>query len=135
MEEDLMKDFGKIEEHHLIEQLLKPRYLHKADFPGQKNNIGHIYFAGKLGADWFKRYPAIFKELQWYEKIKESQFPKHIKFTIGSRTIVHRVKSVSIINDIISFKSTDENCPMSIRLTSKCLPATASEYLNYIQQP
>lgn len=57
------------------EELMKPRYKVIADYPDTVFKVGHIIEQVEVdegqnlyNMDFFLKYPAIFKKLEWYER-------------------------------------------------------------------
>lgn len=66
------------------EELLKPRYIVIADYPGseQSNQIGKIYQSDECSARWLNEmshYPHIFHKKSWWEHREESEMPRYLK--------------------------------------------------------
>jgi len=72
--------------------LLAPRYKVIADWPGREFPIGLIIsnYVDDIWGDgknyefreselWFKKYPHLFKRLEWWEDIKVEDMPKYMK--------------------------------------------------------
>ena len=115
------------------EELLKPRYIVIADYPGKYVKVGRI-FKSDIG-EYYDRFPAIFRKLEWWEDRKPEDMPKYVKLVIAGKTqYVHRALDWGRMNcnghplyDYYNRVGT---------LMSSCvadlLPATEAEYLEYI---
>lgn len=96
-----------------VEELMKPRWKVIADFPynqafdvgeivtGIKHwNYDHQYYIAPHPYDIFdpNDYPAIFKELDWWEERKEEDMPKFLKYGINIYPVFcYHDKTVSLI--------------------------------------
>lgn len=74
-----------------VNELLKPRYKVIADYPSSNFLVDEILIADESDKfmqyeDWGKwelvpkDYPAIFKQLAWYEERDASEMPEYVKF-------------------------------------------------------
>lgn len=67
------------------EQLLQPRYLVIADYPGSVFKVGQILESdpGRITAIGYyqvDKYPHLFRRLEWWKYRDEKDMPKYIKF-------------------------------------------------------
>jgi hypothetical protein len=114
-----------------VQELLKPRYKVIAEWPGGDYLQGDIFI---MGADedgtmldkihfvfehTCKKYPHLFKPLQWWEERKESEMPEYVKLNTNHPK-TYQVKKLSEFDDYIILRF--------------WLPATKAEYLTYKQQ-
>jgi hypothetical protein len=78
---------------------------------------------------YFDKYPHLFRKLEWWEERKENDMPDYLK-SVKSNLIVGVITwhtnhvTVGIQNDFFNRED--------IELTRKYLPATESEYNQYI---
>jgi hypothetical protein len=124
------------------EMLLKPRYKVIAEDTSGDFTIGSILtltqdFNGykNINSGMFHRieridkYPHLFRKLEWWEERKENDMPDYLK-SVKSNLIVGVITwhtnhvTVGIQNDFFNRED--------IELTRKYLPATESEYNQYI---
>jgi hypothetical protein len=123
------------------EELLAPRYKVIADYPDSIFDVGFIlnYDAMNLTAFWedgnlfidLDKYPNIFKPLEWYEDREIDEMPEYVKCikTPNQVTMPGDVIKVDKWFDHTIAKSGQEMYVMS---TNCYLPATNSEYTNYL---
>jgi hypothetical protein len=127
------------------EQLLAPRFEVIADYPSSQLRIGDIltqsvnggYFEGGkddhgcpiqiLETDIYS-CTSIFKPLQWWERREASEMPEYYKYS-GNHGVFKT--SFRINGDIVMLNfSPTETIPVNL---AYCLPATKSEYDQYIK--
>lgn len=121
------------------EDLLKPRYKVIADYPGNNNNVGDIITietaktkeAEQLVCGWYDKYKANFKRLEWWEDRKIEEMPEFVKAGIELFKIIEW-KSCS--GDAIYFDEVGQNQCCIMFYMKGTLPATATEYEQYIKQ-
>lgn len=136
-------------------ELLKPRYKVIADYPVYiggmyKHKIGDIimfddnysvFLWKESGSDGtmcseehFQKYPAIFRELEWWEEREIEEMPKYVLFTKSTNKEVWKVVRWEETKVFGSVFWTEEDGHKSRNITSECavLPATEEEYLNYL---
>lgn len=117
-----------------IEELMKPRYKVIADYPQSIWRIGLNVpdFPIEYLEKNFKPYPHLFRELKWWEERTESEMPEYVKLPDWhDETIFCYFK----IGDEYKYdKELDRVVHKSGggTLIHYFLPATESEYLNYI---
>lgn len=90
----------------ITEDLLKPRFKVIADYPNSDYEVGiiidtsqhYLYRSGKVvgqsikKVDFFRQYPHLFKELQWYEDRDVSEMPMYLKQTLSNgKTTFHKI--------------------------------------------
>lgn len=144
------------------EQLLTPRYKVVADYPASPYNVGDILIFWEISQGYdeskrpitldlqeehgweiqrrvdeeeFKKFPHIFKPLQWWEERKLEEMPQYIRLTrIG---LVKKVEKWH--TGLRCFDAMHEGriYPYDIEtpaheLEQRYMPATESEYLTYI---
>jgi hypothetical protein len=126
------------------EELLKPRYEVIADYPNSNLEIGRIIGHSIDGSenimelnewlDFHKKYPAIFKLLEWWEKREEKDLPEYVKLDSGE------VFKVTYLTKNIRGKDAlfmnDGKYDWFIGKNIMCFyePATEEEYTNYLSQ-
>lgn len=125
------------EEEKKVEQLLKPRYIVVADYPNAEMPVGLVVtnLYGATWGDgkeyqfneselWFKRFPHLFRKLNWWEHMEESEMPQYV-----------RLKDMLVkIDDVNGFKTAGEfikyyaeECKWAI------LPVTEQNFLTHIK--
>lgn len=62
-----------------IKDLLKTRFELIADYPGNSQPIGNVTIED-ITASYFRKFPANFRELFWWEKRTIDEMPKYLKF-------------------------------------------------------
>lgn len=126
-----------------MKDLMIPRYEIIADWPNRPLTmpIGHILYLNKFGASkyWHEytdeeplhldegstRYPAVLRKLEWWEKRTAEEMPEYVKH--GENGKPRKVKRI-FRESMIEFEGG------RIRnLNAKYLPATATEYNDYIK--
>lgn len=111
------------------EELLKPRFKVIADYPVSPYPVGAIITP--KDAEYFDKYPVIFKRLEWYEERKPEDMPLYLKDRIESFGEGHEVKYYKVTDNYTSIRfyraMTDKGW---IRMPD-VLPATESEYLAF----
>ena len=60
-----------------IEKLMRPRYEVIADYPKSPFKVGEVFTPAIPSA--FKSYPHLFREMEWWEGMAESEMPKYVK--------------------------------------------------------
>jgi hypothetical protein len=64
------------------EELLKPRYKVIADYPGSPYKIGDIKQCSESehgDVNYYRQYPSIFKNLEWWEERNKIDMPDYVK--------------------------------------------------------
>ena len=116
-----------------IQELLKPRYLVIADYPGSYYDKGEIveedYFYAHEGGYHHSDYPHLFRKLEWWEHRSKNDMPKYIKWTNPA------TKEVSFF-EVFQWLSNSAGVYVAdIReyhlLIRDIEPATETEYLTY----
>ena len=61
-------------------ELMTPRYVVIADYPGNVLEIGSIVevYPGKTQLEFIEKYPHLFRKMNWWEKRTEEQMPKKL---------------------------------------------------------
>jgi hypothetical protein len=137
-----------------VEKLLQPRYKLIADYPSNIDDIGTVYeidLSDGHGIDFemtCKKYPNLFRELEWYEERKANELPNYLKFNedrmstsrIGDdiEPEYHKVKKhQSTSMDSHWRYGSYKNFISEWHNTSYCygafVPATEQDYLTYKQ--
>lgn len=135
--------------------LLAPRYRVLIDFPGSDYSIGDIigltnldsneyYSMDEDGAvieqeSFYKKFPDVFKKLEWWEDRKPEEMPEYVKLNPENTTggpEVFKVLSVKEFVDGIGICHTyppDESSPFENFVGAKYfLPATSADYKDSI---
>lgn len=120
--------------------LMTPRYLVIADYPNSNYEIGQIIELSvpKDAGGWdmvtlanneeiMPKYPHLFRLLHWSEYRDEKEMPEYLKYQIGTKTEVCKVIGYKDGQGIID----DTHV---ITLHDEVLPATATEYIEYIKK-
>lgn len=131
--------------------LMSPRYKVIAEWPGTAYNVGdiiHIKYMPlpRSGLEMVKKYPHLFKKLEWWEERKPEEMPEYIKFTedyIGFKRGQVYATCENWTDDI------DDSCDiyfMKDKLSKEeygnhiaipggdwIQPATEEEFLNYLK--
>lgn len=136
------------------EELLKPRIKVAADYPDCPYAVGSIieieedqegdqYLAVSGFIVYFpEKYPHLFKKLEWWEERKLEEMPEYVKIT-STPMLVERFIAIGQIVKIHKHFSTSwgdyskSGCQVfgdDFMSYSKCLPATQTEYEQYINQ-
>lgn len=124
--------------------LMAPRYKVIADYPYSTDCVGHIYtiledkgcFGVSNGSDfsfvmpidknrckaeYYDKFPHLFRKLEWWEERAESDLPIYVKTKAGNSVRkVHR-----IVYDMVYFS------PQKRRNVKHWIPATEEEYLKF----
>lgn len=107
--------------------LLKPRWLVCASYPGSNLPVDHIiernFSMGLLQRENLDKYPNIFTELRWWQRRETKDMPEYVKSTLW----VAKVKEW--INNNESFIDINYNEESETRAY---IPATKEEYDIYI---
>lgn len=128
-----------------MKDLMTPRYEVIADYPESKFKIGqtvtlkeihpysgYSFISGDfvLSPEWFDKYPHLFRKLQWYEKRDIKDMPEYVKYVDSNE--LNRL-SEKEWEGMFSFINNNDSigCQLLKKL-NKALPATKSEYDNYI---
>lgn len=130
-----------------IEHLLVERYEVIADWPNSVFDVGSILSVPKYNYDKHivrteddrygidistcDKYPHLFRRLHWSEKRELSEMPVFLKNTNTSR--IYKILMWSIENSGIAFTPVDHI--FMFRVQGHHLPATETEYNNYINKP
>lgn len=132
-----------------VEDLLKPRVKVTADYPESPFRIGDIlehdgepdecWILNRTGRKYINletsTYPAIFKKLEWWEEREPEQLPEYVK-PVNPKEYLRQFGEVVLqVNRELSGPYTFHATNL-FQLASmpweEWLPATESEYLNYI---
>lgn len=123
-----------------VEELMIPRYMLIANYPGNDLPIGTIYTTDSKAWIWsnlrlapknIKDYPANFRKMEWWEGRREEDMPKYIKHADS----LYRMDEVI---EVIDWHMDEEipcfqdNSVMGTWVRG-FLPATEAEYLTYKQ--
>lgn len=120
------------------EELLKPRYKVIADYPRSAWRVGRIiegYFLNDLLKSEvdMRKYPHLFKKLEWWEEITVMDLPDYIKWTSPGQ---NNSSSFFRVNNWYSSPNSFDIAGCDVdggRLFIKeCQPATEQEYNDYI---
>lgn len=126
--------------------LMRPRFLVIADYPGLKISVGSILIPNRLDGtinnEWvtpdnnnrcclygydLSEYPHLFRKLSWWEFRKPEEMPEYVK-----RVESGRVYRLADADEKYEF-GFEFDYPMAEHnvLYNECLPATAADYTNY----
>jgi len=109
-----------------VTELMKPRFKVIADYPLSDYPIGHIHKAvAWMTEDFFLKYPAIFKKLEWWEDRKPEEMPLYIKH--GANGKPRKIESFIEATGTIYFEGGRQR-----RINPDWIPSTEQEYLTYI---
>jgi hypothetical protein len=132
-----------------IQELLKPRYKVIADFPKC------MYISGELlprDSNWnfelfaehyvdeayLKKYPHLFRKLEWWEEREEKDMPEYVKDESGKILVAKWVMENSWLMKMVLYKSPGELqvAHYFVNKNTMCffLPATQSEYEAFKKQ-
>lgn len=128
----------------MIDKLLIPRYEVIADYPSSKYSIGDVYYYNPLlrvispfenATDFGKYcpvelYPAIFRELKWWEKRKVKEMPEYVKCIETPDQIHFPGQYYKIIKWLDNIWGRDIDGQAVITNTNCYIPATEKEYKN-----
>ncbi len=127
------------------EELLKPRYEVIADYPFSDCEVGKVFTEGELEDTFFnnlKKYPHIFKRLEWWHKRNSDELPKYIGYKDEYNVfkwVYPVVKYISVgVHEagvcIISFTNSNNEYAEIDQQLWGITPATEEEYTNYLNQ-
>lgn len=123
--------------------LLQPRFIVTNDYPDSPfkihdiisfedyhGKLGHFLFKGEefeqmYSLNYFKPHPHLFRPLHWLEFLKEEDKPMYVRLENGE---IRKVKSYACGEQIAEYYDGKEG------LTTFLLPATETEYNNFINQ-
>lgn len=130
------------------EELLRPRYIVIADYPGSDLPIGTIlyYFNNTYWTDGkgyefheperiFTDYPHLFRRLEWWEHRSPEEMPEYLKSDPIDKNWMENIVVEKIDefygdkNEYVSLVDRDESMQYC---TSWYIPATLEEYTNYL---
>ena len=94
-----------------VEELMKVRFILEHDYIGNTQPIGYIFTTHI--PDYYRKYPANFRELHWWEHRQESEMPEYVKDKFSDEV----------------FKLT--NFLLNPLIIADLLPATEQQYLEY----
>lgn len=138
-------------EEQKIQELLKPRYLLTADFPGCSFEVGTILepneegelYSKKAGYSWtvsrvlekdVKKFKHLFRKLEWHEEREESEMPEYVRPKEQTET-----SKLQFGNYILKVAQKHKNYfraenlfQLSHQSWHHYIPATAADYNSYI---
>lgn len=122
------------------EQLMQPRYKVIADYPGNKLEVRSILDQGIRDCfncdgiiyheSILKKYPHIFKPLQWWEERKLKEMPEYVKCLKSPDKIIEPGSVLKVAWNDHGGKA--DNGPWIFPYTNCYEPATEAEYTTYI---
>lgn len=121
------------------EELLRPRWKVRINYPGCQFKIGEIIVKHKYASgNWYvpnfmyqpENYPEIFEALEWYEERDESDMPKYVR----CGNLIHEVKRWVGSFQNICWIGCHVNDTSTFVYSQKLQPATITEYKQYIDQ-
>ena len=120
--------------------LLIPRYKVIADYPDSNQPLNSLLIQTRTvplfqnntnGCEMrfssIQKYPHIFREMEWHEEIKETDFPKYLKRVTGEvfKIIEYNFKKTTA-------KYGKEECEEFFYDIGNYLPATEDEYSEFL---
>lgn len=136
------------------EELPRPRWLRIADYPGMTIGDSDKIFtspdisspeADAIMRSYYERFPAIYRELQWWEMREPEELPKYVKFTTAPlQNPIPTVPLEDFDAETNCFKYRDmrkqfvenageEDCWMFVLIDNRWQPATEEEFNAYEQ--
>jgi hypothetical protein len=127
----------------MSKDLLTPRFIVKANYPGSKLRIGHIiegksdliYFdlRGERYSPRYSDYPHLFEPIPWWSHREESELPQYIRFyePLPEKYRIGKVEKWEV-NKERAIVKTDANI-LRRELSVSDLPATLEDYQNYLK--
>jgi len=112
-----------------IEQLLKPRFKIIADYPGNVREIGSISTEIHT-AEYFRKFPSNFRELQWWEEREVSEMPEYVIMNHQSKKVMKVFKHFVLATHGCGFINEQKKTKSYVNY----LPATPADYENYLKQ-
>lgn len=116
-----------------VEQLMQPRFKLIFDYPGNTRDIGSI--SKEIAtAEYFRRFPANFKELFWWENRNLSDLPEYVLYTKSANREIWKVsvwENSKVYGAICELRGGSR---IVLPGPSCLIPATAEEYNQYINQ-
>lgn len=112
-----------------IKELLKTRFELIADYPGNSQQIGNVTIEDAT-ASYFRKFPANFQELEWWQKRTNDDMPGYLKVGINGK--VRKVKQY--------IWWTDRTCNIEFeggrcrKLNRQWTPCEEAEYLSTLAQ-
>lgn len=122
-----------------VEEPMKKRFKVIIRYPYSIYSVGDIIESPEskmsdvilLGDEWgdacLSDFPEIFKELEWWEDIKEEQKPKYIK-PIKAPEYIFRVK---IMHDTVVEHYGTDDIRVNYDLLKRFLPATIEDFMAF----
>ena len=111
-----------------IKDLLKTRFELIADYPGNSQPIGNVTIEDAT-AFYFRKFPANFRELFWWEKRTIEEMPKYLK-----------VQNNGKVRQVKEYRWWGENCQVEFmggrtrNLNLTWTPVEEKEYLSNLAQ-
>lgn len=114
------------------EELLKPRFLLTNDYPGNNREVGSISIEIHT-AEYFRKYKANFRELEWWEERDIKDMPGYIRFyePLPQGFKIGKVSKWEVGNQRCIVTSDVDSVRRELSIAD--LPATESEYNEYIK--
>ena len=139
-------------EEQKVQELLKPRYLLTADFPGCSFEVGTILvpneegelYSKQAGYSWtvsrvlekdVKKFKHLFRKLEWWEERNASEMPEYVK----NDKEVYKAKWVEgaiTENGKQPMRLETDSHDLQVIKNVMCFfePATSAEYAAYIEK-
>lgn len=120
-----------------VEQLLMPRYMVIADYPGSKYPVGFIIVLDgsalwvKEHKEFHDKYPHLFRAMLWYEGRKVEDMPEYlVRKHAKDKTVFKAEKHFVSAAHGDGFLTTD----YTAKSYCNYLPATEAEYISHINK-
>lgn len=127
------------------EELLKPRYIVKADYPDSGYPVNSIIefvdidsydnwcTKGGVIESFFTHYPHLFRRLEWWEYREEKDMPEYVKCIIDCRIPDNTILKANWETNcgFISHRGKNPNFWID---SNYFYPATLEEYTSFINQ-
>jgi hypothetical protein len=132
-----------------VSQLLRKRVIVENKWPGCPYEVGDILIKdgeyywtigdvswhGKFHAEDVEIYPYLMRPLEWWQERKAEEMPEYVKWdyqinidALLMKNHVQKVIGWSQLNSVVITEGDCQTC------TNNWLPATLSDYTNYINQ-
>lgn len=110
------------------DELMKPRFKLINDYPGNSQPIGNVT-TEVATADYFRKFPANFKELCWGEERKPEDMPEYVKGNVGS---FFRVMKVAHPSQNFRLFHIEDEIEHRFAYKGQYEPATKEDYETYL---
>ena len=122
----------------IITGQLVPRFKVVQDYPEPKNHpkydVGDIVGTNtNEDIEYFRKYPNLFEEMNWWDERKEDEMPMYLKHTVDKQNwTYHKIEKWDMVT-LDGFISVEDRQVCSLLTWSKeytYQPATEQEYLD-----